>query len=386
MLKLLYKTLEFSNFVRKIPLILMKTESKVVSDVNALQNILFTELDSTLNRARAKVLAFLVISLCKVQHVGLFKLANAFDSKAKSASSMRRIQRFLKEVTLDFDKLACFIFKLLPFKGPYVLSMDRTNWQFAGLNINALFIGICYNGVAFPLLFTLLDKRGNSNTSERIAIMERYIRLFGRESIACLLADREFVGKEWLEYLNSSSIQYHIRIKENFDVTRHGRTIKAWAMFGGIRMYQRVFCKEVYIVNGEHCYLSASKVKNKVGKPELEVIVSYFNPEQALDRYGLRWQIETCFKAMKSSGFNIEDTHLVHLDRIEKLFGVMMIAYTWAYLVGDHEDKHHCRIRTKTHGRKEKSIVKYGLDLIARYLNNSLCVTNFDYLKKLSCT
>ena len=27
--------------------------------------------------------------------------------------------------------------------------------------------------------------------------------------------------------------------------------------------------------------------------------------------------IETMFKGLKSSGFNIEDTHMVHIDRIE---------------------------------------------------------------------
>ena len=364
----------------------MTTEFKVISDVRSLRNILLTGFDSTLNKARAEVLAFLILSLCRVQHVGLFKLANAFNSKAKSASSMRRIQRFLKEVPLNFDKLACFIFKLLPFNGPYVLSMDRTNWQFGSLDINALFIGVCYNGVAFPLLFTLLKKRGNSNTSERIDIMDRYIRLFGSDSIECLVADREFVGHQWLHYLNANRIHYHIRIKGNFEATRHGKTLKVWEMFRGLRLSQSLVCDGVYTVNGEHCYLSASKVRNKNGKPELQVVVSYYNPKLAKDRYRRRWQIETCFRAMKTSGFNIEDTHLVHPDRIGRLLGVMIIAYTWAYLVGLHEHRHHNSLRIKTHGRKEKSFVKYGIEHIARFLNNRLCVTNFNYFQKLSCT
>jgi len=28
------------------------------------------------------------------------------------------------------------------------------------------------------------------------------------------------------------------------------------------------------------------------------------------------------------------DTHMVHIDRIEQLFGVVIIAYTWTDLVG----------------------------------------------------
>ena len=49
-----------------------------------------------------------------------------------------------------------------------------------------------------------------------------------------------------------------------------------------------------------------------------------------------RQQTETAFKALKSSGFNIEDTHLKEIDRIEKLFAFVLIAFTWAYVVGNY--------------------------------------------------
>lgn len=96
----------------------------------------------------------------------------------------------MAQTVLNLDIVAKVVMKLLPEKGPYVLSMDRTNWKFGEENINALVIGITYKKVAFPILFKLLDKRGNSNCEERIEIMQRFIRLFGRESIACLVADR----------------------------------------------------------------------------------------------------------------------------------------------------------------------------------------------------
>jgi hypothetical protein len=31
-----------------------------------------------------------------------------------------------------------------------------------------------------------------------MALPERYIRLFGKETVDCLLADREFVGEQWM--------------------------------------------------------------------------------------------------------------------------------------------------------------------------------------------
>ena len=57
-------------------------------------------------------------------------------------------------------------------------------------------LGVVYKGVAFPLLFTMLDKRGNSNSQKRIDLLNRFIRLFGNHVIESVVADREFVGKD----------------------------------------------------------------------------------------------------------------------------------------------------------------------------------------------
>jgi hypothetical protein len=70
-------------------------------------------------------------------------------------------------------------------------------------------------------MWTLLSKAGNSNTAERIALIERFVSVFGREPIAALLADREFVGRAWFEYLQRQGIAFRIRIKHNTLVPNH---------------------------------------------------------------------------------------------------------------------------------------------------------------------
>jgi hypothetical protein len=54
------------------------------------------------------------------------------------------------------------VFKMLPHNPPYRLAMDRTNWKFGETNINVLTLATVYEGVAFPVLITVLDKHGNS--------------------------------------------------------------------------------------------------------------------------------------------------------------------------------------------------------------------------------
>jgi hypothetical protein len=53
----------------------------------------------------------------------------------------------------------------------------------------------------------MMDKRGNSNTAERIDLIQKFIYWFGKDCIDCLLADREFVGEDWLNYLNLNNIR-----------------------------------------------------------------------------------------------------------------------------------------------------------------------------------
>ena len=367
----------------------MKTKAiKVENKGKQLISILSQTLAGKMNLARIKFFGMFICSLCKVQTVCFEKLALAFESGAQASSSLRRIQRFMADYALDTDLIAQLIFKMLPHNPPYRLAMDRTNWKFGETNINVLTLTIVYQGVAFPILISMLGKRGNSHTQERIAIMERYIRLFGYETIDCLLADREFVGEKWINYLNSNQMRYYIRIRENFyvDNPRTGKRFKAFWAFNDLKCGECRTLSRIYRINGQLCYLSASKVKNKEGAPELQMIISFNKPEDAGQIYKERWQIETAFRALKSSGFNIEHTHLNDINRIEKLFSIVMVAFAWAYVVGVFVNQYVKAIRILKHGRKAKSLFKYGLEIIASVLLNQKYSIELNIFKFLSCT
>jgi len=364
----------------------LKTKTEYKS--TELISILAQNFSGKMHLARIKFLGLLLCALCKAQTVSFEKLATAFESSAIRESSLRRIQRFMADYILDSDLIACLIFKLLPHEPPYRLVMDRTNWKFGKNDINVLALTIVYQGVSFPIMISMLDKRGNSNTNERIKMIDRFIRLFGYQTIDCLLADREFVGEDWVNYLNNSKIRYYIRIRENFYVNdpRTGKRFKASWVFNDLKCGECKLLHRIYRVNGELCYLSASKVKNNKGMPELQIIIAFNKPENAIQIYKDRWQIETTFRALKSSGFNIEDTHLTDLDRIEKLFSIVMIAFAWAYVVGVFANENVKPIKILKHGKRAKSIFKYGLEIIATVLLNSLTTTNVEIFKFLSCT
>lgn len=96
------------------------------------------------------------------------------------------------------------------------------------------------------------------------------------------------------------------------------------------------------------------------------ILISNLKTQYALQYYQDRWQIEYLFKGLKSSGFNLKDTHVKHLDRIERLLSVTILAFVWCYNLGDFVHEHIKPIKMKTHGRRAVSVFVYGLLFICR--------------------
>ena len=86
--------------------------------------------------------------------------------------------------------------------------------------------------------------------------------------------------------------------------------------------------------------------------------------------YRKRWQIETMFKAFKTGGFNLENTHLTDYQRLNKLLSVIAIAFVWAYKVGIYRSNEIKKIPIKKHGRPAQSLFSYGLEFLAQVLIN----------------
>lgn len=362
--------------------------SKVSNEDTTLFSVLSNHFGSHFNKARIKLISMFIMSLVKVQTVNFNRLSNSFDTTSKSDSSLRRIQRFFASYIFDIDVISKLLFSLIPKQAKFGLTMDRTNWKIGEANINILVIGIVYEGLAFPVLFQMMPKFGNSNCAERIAIMEKYNELFGFETIDYLVADREFIGEKWLEYLNLNRIKYHIRIRDNFKVykNRSDKPVKASWLFSRLKLGEFAHHPKIVYINNVACYLSASVIKSKTGQPEFQFLISFNNPAKSGECYKKRWQIETMFKALKSSGFNIEKTHLQDIERIEKLVSLVFIAFVWCYKVGIYVDAVEQKIKIKKHGYRAKSLFKYGLDYIANILLNPQNQSNVNAFDFLSCS
>ena len=76
------------------------------------------------------------------------------------------------------------------------------------------------------------------------------------------------------------------------------------------------------------------------------------------------------FEALKSRGFNFEETRLREARRLETLCGVLAIAFCWAWHVGAWQRRVK-PIAFKTHQRLAKSLFRYGFDSIRQAVFNA---------------
>jgi hypothetical protein len=137
--------------------------------------------------ARISFLALFLLALLKVKTVNLKELAVGFEKNALTESHYKRLQRFFSKFELDYHQIARIVVHWLNIPQPWVLSMDRTTWEFGSHSYNILTIGIVYEGVAIPILWWMLKKRkGNSNSDERMRFIEEMLKISPDADIRCL--------------------------------------------------------------------------------------------------------------------------------------------------------------------------------------------------------
>ncbi len=121
------------------------------------------------HKARVRFTAAFILALLRVRGVNFPNLALALNPHAKPESNERRLQRFFSGFKLDLDAFARLLLGLVPVQEKLVITLDRTHWQIGNVHLDILLLGVTHQGVAFPILWRLLGKNGNSNQAEREA-------------------------------------------------------------------------------------------------------------------------------------------------------------------------------------------------------------------------
>lgn len=301
------------------------------------------------DKRRIALLGNFISSMIRSRSVNLQKVAENLEGSAKTESNYRRIQKMFQKQDIDYEITAKILSGVLPDNEKWIIAIDRTNWKLGKLNVNLLVLSAVYKGMAIPLLWKFLTKetvqddkiieigkRGNSNTEERKDILEKFINIFGIKKIAFLVADREFIGEKWFNWLDGKKINFLIRIRNNTKIYDGKKKVDVSNILFGVENDDFSIFDKTKIF-GLDLYLGG--IKSSKSKDKLILVSNAKMSKKSLEIYRKRWEIETMFGAFKSKGFNMEESKLTDGYKIEKLMAFLSIGFVWAILAGDHREK-----------------------------------------------
>jgi hypothetical protein len=349
--------------------------------VNSLTDVLSGYLDWHLSRL--KLMARFTSSVLTLTTTNLWKVSLALKADVEQGSNYRRIQRFLSGYEVDFTMLGGLLLHLLPQTPPYEVIIDRTEWYFGETAVNILMVGIAHKGMSFPITWSALSSGGGSGAKAQTEVLERFLEVVDPDSIKVITADREFISVPWIRKLQDLDIPFAIRLRSDRRIGRapEGPSLPA-------RMFARtVSSGSERVLEGMRYLFGAQEagaqeeeqvpvtiVMRRIGDEDAEdpfliLATSGINPSDATALYERRWEILALFAALKSRGFDLEETHVTEPSKVENLIGLLALAFGWARLVGEERAARQGGPSTKSHGRKERSLFRYGLDRLQNILS-----------------
>ncbi len=287
-------------------------------------------------------------------HVGLL-LGNRLT---KTDSHYRRLTRFFNDKTAQYKLWKWLIVWLLEYikrwdgrSRSLYLTLDGTSWQLGSHQIHLLVVCLVYRGVSLPLLWHDLGKKGHSSQQERKRLLQQAMKLYPLTGF-CLLADREYEGKEWFKFLTDNKINFIIRLPKasyKADISAggkaysallkralKGRTVSQWFTLEGCRYQFVALCHQDGPQSTDPLVLLVSNLS--------------WSKHTIAQRYRIRWTTECFFKHLKSNGFDLEELGFQSPQKIRLLVAIVVVLYVICVAEGLREFH---RIRSKRNTQYE---------------------------------
>lgn len=271
------------------------------------------------------------VNLNKLKHQIGVLLGN---ENTKSDSHYRRMTRFFDNPLhlFSFWKyllkiiIEALILRLDQRGGHKYLLMDATSWDFGMTKFQFLVLSIVYEGISIPIFFVNLSKKGHSNFDERKRFLQMATLLLPLKGMT-LIADREYIGREWFSFLvDNLSLNFVIRLPQGDYKSDLGHL---YGQF--IRDIKKGKNKILPIKIGNHMFkIIGTKNQNAENKEDDLLILLTNLPNKKhkiIAIYRVRWQIECMFKCLKSNGFNLEELGFTNPNKVRLMVCIVIASY-----------------------------------------------------------
>lgn len=298
------------------------------------------ELDGILRPALLKNLVLIGCAILLKETVNLNKLKNAVgllleNDQTLPNSNYRRLTRFFDESVAKRHLWKWLIIWVINYVRRWdqrstsvFLTLDGTSWAFGQTKIHLLVLSLVYRGVSLPLFWVDLAKKGHSSQQERKRLLQMAAKLYDLKGF-CLLADREYVGRDWFAFLDEIGLLFIIRLSRQdykYEVSGGG---KSYGSLLRSALKGKVVSQSVQIGQGRYAFVAALHQDGPDSADPLVLLLTNTSwcKQKVLLRYGIRWCTEPLFRHLKSNGFALEAMSFENRQKIRLVVAIVVALY-----------------------------------------------------------
>jgi hypothetical protein len=290
-----------------------------------------------------KNLWLLVNLISTSRSVNLYKMKDFVggilgNKETSSESHYKRLIRFINTWSKKKgfkESLLRHNVRLLRARGFDTLLLDGTSWRFGQQKVHYLVLSIVVRKVSIPIFWKQMGKIGASSQEDRIKLFEEASKLFNLRGMT-LIADREYVGKEWFKYLIDNGINFVIRIKwcdffKEVEQTKEGTYKKLTYRCAASGKFIH---HPIELLGYRYEILMFRNPKKNLEDPVFLLLTNLAPTKHTANKYKTRWKIECMFKHLKSNGYHLEDINLRDEGKAEFMLALVATSFVLAIREG----------------------------------------------------
>jgi hypothetical protein len=217
------------------------------------------------------------------------------------------------------------------------LLLDGTKWDWGTETIHLMTLCVMVNDVAIPIWWEDLGKAGHSSQQERIELLLQAMSRYKLKGMT-LLADREYIGIKWFKYLSDNGLYFVIRIKEGIYHKQvnacAGRTWSQMQWAAKQKVAGKKVSKRVRIGGLDLHYIVLKNPRPDAEDELVYLLTNRNSPTEAASLYQWRWQVEVCFRHLKSNGLNLEAMNVQGKEKRHLMMAIAVLVYILAITEG----------------------------------------------------
>lgn len=319
---------------------------------------------------RLSNLVWLMVGIYGSRSVQLNLLVRKLPLRAKKMSLVTRMERWLQNrkvrVAQWYTPFAQTLLAGAGSGGQIHLVIDKS--QVSGTH-QMMMVAVAYRRRTLPIAWSWVKgTRGASRVRHQIALLKRVRTLLPPGVRVSLVGDTEFGNPLLIEYLEFWGWDYVLR--EASDTLIWAKNAPDWQRLDSLPLDD-----QTYIWQGNVVLTKASAYPTHIvachqrgeKRPWL-LATNLLAPQPALKMYRRRMWIEQMFGDMKGHGFDLENSHLQHFQRLSRLTLAVSLLYIWLVALGEHliqTGQTHYVDRTD---RQDLSIFRLGWDFLERLI------------------